>query len=85
MLKSYTVNDTLKISDLRTYTDLKVAGPFTSGEVYNAPNAVPVSSSEYNYESLSFRIYYKLNNDPELLKRHTTKVCEQSEVVIDLN
>lgn len=58
VLKSYTNLDTLYVNDMRTFTTMKIPGPFTSGELYTVNN-FPILVM--GYPGTKMTVAWKLN------------------------
>ena len=80
---AYTSSDTLYITDFRIYTTekLKIAGPFTSGELYTAPTFDLLN--QY-YDPTTLTLGYKINNGSWILKDFGFKACEAKEIAVDI-
>ena len=83
--KTYLSTDTLFYGDLRTNSISFLVGPFSSGDLYVATNAVPVSSLDYRYNLMYFKLGYKVNRANDYtIKSFSSKTCDASEVVFEI-
>jgi hypothetical protein len=86
VIKPYTTNDTLVINDIRTFQNIKIPGPFSSGILYTATD-FPLLAMYYSGEQKSLYWYFNQYNGTEF---HTDfiidKYCSDTiKVVADIN
>ena len=88
--KAYTSSDTLEINDLTdgNKPNKKIAGPFTSGLLYNAPKVVSLNvryyDSSYPMSGFSSQIGYNFNKSGWQVKKFLSLPCSSTDVVVDI-